>query len=734
MLAVEEIENKRIAQEYKELLRLSYQKLTPEDKKLIRLAFDTAVEAHKDQRRHSGEPYVLHPIAVAKIVASEMGMDTVSIASALLHDVVEDTQFTIADMRRLFGRTIAKIIEGLTKISNLPKNKAESTQTENFKKILLTITEDPRVIIIKIADRLHNMLTLESMPLHKQERIASETLYIYAPIAYRLGLYNIKNELEDLGLKYTDPRAYNHIRNKIEETKEDQIRYIDDFIGSIESQLNTVKPKLNYDIKGRLKTIFSIYQKMNRQGVPFEDVFDKFAIRIVYKCPERIEKDMAFKIYGAITNHFIPNPLRIRDWITSPKSTGYEALHITVMGPGGRWVEVQIRSHRMDEIAEKGYAAHFRYKHGTAFKLFDNWLDHIKTVIENNKDNAVNLIQEFRMDLYENEIFVYTPKGDVISLPEGASPLDFAFMIHTEIGLHTKAAKVNKKLVPINYTLRAGDQVEIITSPEVLPRFDWLQYAKISRSKSAIQASLKEQEQLTFQRGKNMLQRKLKALKVNLDQKVTDQMIKYFKLRSSKELYYNVYERIIDNAMLRDYASNANGSFLSNIRHQLVKYRNNRRQDHLLLKELPEMPLLFGKNEEKLPYSLASCCSPIPGDDIFGFTGDNEITVHKKNCKNAVALQANYNYRIVSAKWPEAITQSFSANLRLSGIDDVGLVSKVLTVISDNMHCNIKSISFAAEYNYFKGEVIVDVKNHDTIKKLIKELKRIKGIESVTRY
>lgn len=497
-----EKENKAIAKEYKELLRISYQMLTDEDKKLIRLAFDTAVEAHKDQRRKSGEAYIFHPIAVAKIVASEIGLDATSIAAALLHDVIEDTIFTYDDMEQKFGTTVAKIVEGLTKISSLSKEKDVSLQAENFRKMLLTMNDDVRVIIIKIADRLHNMQTMGSMPEHKQLKIASETLYIYAPLAHRIGLYNIKSELEDLGLKYTEPAVYNDILSKIEDSKEEQKEYIRDFTQIIKDSLD--KESLEYTIKGRPKSIFSIRKKMLAQNVSYDEVYDKFAIRIIYKSDAANEKFLAWKIYSIVTDHFRPNPVRLRDWISSPKSTGYEALHITVMGPKGKWVEVQIRSERMHEIAEKGYAAHFKYKHGDQKEQgIDIWLNRLQEALENADGSAVDFVEEFKLNLYSKEIFVFTPTGDLKSLPKGATPLDFAFHIHTEVGMHTRGAKVNSKLVPLSYELKSGDQVEIITSEHAKPNASWLDYAKTARARARIKSSMREEKKRWQKKAKN---------------------------------------------------------------------------------------------------------------------------------------------------------------------------------------------------------------------------------------
>ena len=536
--AIEE-ENKLIAQEYKELLRISYQTLTDEDKKLIRSAFEVAVDAHKNQRRKSGEAYIFHPIAVAKIVASEIGLDAVSIASALLHDVVEDTEYTLDDIDRMFGETVARIVDGLTKISHLKKDMNISQQAENFRKMLLTLNDDVRVIIIKIADRYHNMLTMDSMPEHKQVKIASETLYIYAPLAHRIGLYNIKTELEDLSLKYTEPEVYKSIKDKIEDSKEEQQAYINAFSDTIDNSLK--KEGLNYVIKGRMKSIFSMRRKMLNQNVTFEEIYDKFAIRIIYKSNTENEKFLAWKIYSIVTDHFTPNPVRLRDWISSPKSTGYEALHITVMGPKGKWVEVQIRSERMHEIAEKGYAAHFKYKHGDQKEQgIEVWLNKLQEALENANTNAVDFVEEFKLNLYSKEIFVFTPKGELKSLPKGATPLDFAFNIHTEVGMRTRGSKVNGKLVPLNTTLQSGDQVEIITSEQATPNQNWLDYATTARARAKIKSVLREEKKSVAEDGKEILRRKLKSQKVSLNEDSINKMVTFFKLKTSLDLFYRV--------------------------------------------------------------------------------------------------------------------------------------------------------------------------------------------------
>lgn len=729
--AIEE-ENKLIAQEYKELLRISYQTLTDEDKKLIRSAFEVAVDAHKNQRRKSGEAYIFHPIAVAKIVASEIGLDAVSIASALLHDVVEDTEYTLDDIDRIFGETVARIVDGLTKISHLKKEMNISQQAENFRKMLLTLNDDVRVIIIKIADRYHNMLTMESMPEHKQVKIASETLYIYAPLAHRIGLYNIKMELEDLSLKYTEPEVYNAIKGKIEESKEDQQAYIDAFSDTIDNSLK--KEGLNYAIKGRMKSIYSMRRKMISQNVTFEEIYDKFAIRIIYKSDTQNEKFLAWKIYSIVTDHFTPNPVRLRDWISSPKSTGYEALHITVMGPKGRWVEVQIRSERMHEIAEKGYAAHFKYKHGDQKEQgIEDWLNKLQEALENANTNAVDFVEEFKLNLYSKEIFVFTPKGELKSLPKGATPLDFAFNIHTEVGMRTRGAKVNGKLVPLNTTLQSGDQVEIITSEQAKPNQNWLDYATTARARAKIKSVLREEKKSVAEDGKEILRRKLKSQKINLNEDSINKMVTFFKLKTSLDLFYRVGIGSIDNAMLKDFASSYSNAFISFFKNRM---RRNPVPEDINKDEITTKydMLVFGKEEEKLEYKLSQCCNPIPGDEVFGFVSVSEgIKVHKKNCPNAISLQSNYAYRIISAKWIDSSQQEYQADIELTGIDNLGLVSDITEVISDIMHVNMRNLNFSTDGGTFKGKITVVVKNQAILKKLTDSLKEISGIDKVTR-
>ena len=732
MIVSEEIENKEIAKQYKELLRISYQTLTKEDKKMIRAAFDTAVDAHKTQRRKTGEAYVFHPISVAKIVAHQIGMDATSIASALLHDVVEDTEYCLEDIERLFGTNVSKIVDGLTKISNLKKDKDISLQAENFRKMLLTLNDDVRVIIIKIADRLHNMQTLAGMPEHKQLKIASETLYIYAPMAHRIGLYNIKTELEDLSFKYIEPNRFDSIKNNIEESREVQDQYIKSFSGIIEMALD--KERLKYQIKGRSKSIFSIHRKMLSQNITFEEIFDKFAIRIIYKATHRNEKFLAWKIYSIITDHFVPNPTRLRDWITGPKSNGYEALHVTVMGPENKWIEIQIRSERMHEIAEKGYAAHYKYKHGEQKDIgIEGWLDKLQEVIENNTENAIDFVESFKLNLYAKEIFVFTPDGELKSLPKGATTLDFAFSIHTEIGMKTRGARVNGKLVPLSRVLKSGELVEIMTSESIKPSANWLDFVITSRAKSKVKSSLNEEKKRIADHGRELLRRKLKQLKITLNEKTTSYMLRFFKINSSLDLFYRVGIGTIDNKQLKDFYSEYNNSFLNFFKKKI------RKKNTLLINDTKEITqnfdiLVFGKERENLKHSLSPCCNPIAGEEVFGFITINEgIKVHKKECPNAISLQSNYAYRIISAKWVDSSSDEFTVNLKLSGIDNMGIVSDVTRLISNQMNVNIIKLSFDSDDGIFTGVIRVSVKNKTILNRLLENLLKIKGIDKVMR-
>ncbi|MDY8133971.1 RelA/SpoT family protein [Aquimarina sp. 2201CG5-10] len=729
--AIEE-ENKQIAKQYKELLRISYRNLSTEDKKLIRQAFDIAVDAHKDQRRKSGEAYIFHPIAVAKIVASEIGLDATSIAAALLHDVVEDTEYTLVDIEQMFGETVARIVDGLTKISSLKKDKDISLQAENFRKMLLTLNDDVRVIIIKIADRLHNMQTMDSMRPDKQVKIASETLYIYAPLAHRIGLYNIKTELEDLGLKYTEPDVYKDILEKIKESKEEQDTYIKRFSNRIKEGLD--KEGLNYEIQGRPKSIFSIRRKMVKQNITFDEVYDKFAIRIIYRSDIENEKFIAWKIYTVVTDFYRPNPIRLRDWISQPKSTGYEALHITVIGPDSQWVEVQIRSERMHEIAEKGYAAHYKYKN-TEEKQdqgLDGWLNRLQEALENSESNAVDFVEEFKLNLYAKEIFVFTPEGDLKSLPKGATALDFGFSVHTEVGLRTRGARVNGKLMPLSHELKSGDQVEIITSTKSKPSSSWLDYATTARARARIKSALRDEKKQIAEEGKVILKRKLRSQKIAMGEKVINELVLYFKLKTSLDLFYRVGIGTIDNQKIKEFATTRSNVFMNFIKNRIRRGTAGDVNKEEITSKYDL--LVFGKDSEKLEYKLSNCCNPIPGDNVFGFITVNEgIKVHKKNCPNALQLQSNYAYRIMQAKWIDSSQEEFKAVIKLNGIDNIGVVNEVTQIISNNMHLAIYNMNFDTHDGVFTGKITVGVKNKDILKTVMKNLSKINGIDKVLR-
>ena len=729
-----EIENNAIAKEYKELLKISYQTLSAADKKLIRKAFDLAVEAHNGQRRRSGEAYVFHPIAVAKIVSSEIGLDATSIASALIHDVVEDNEnYTINDIEQMFGKVVAKIVHGLTKISKLSKSSDVSLQAENFKKMVLTLNDDIRVIIIKIADRLHNMQTMHSMKPDKQIKIASETLYIYAPLAHRIGLYNIKSELEDLGLKYLEPDVYNDISSRLIESKEEQDHYIEEINKTLSGKLNS--EKLKYIIKGRPKSIYSIRNKMIKKGVSFDEVYDRFAVRIIYKSSLKNEKFLAWKIYSIVTDFFTPNPIRLRDWISSPRSTGYEALHITVVGPKKRWVEVQIRSERMNEIAEKGYAAHYKYKQvGDSDGSLDLWLNKIhETLINNNSNNAVDFVEEFKLNLYSEEIFVFTPAGELKSLPKNATSLDFAFSIHTEIGLKTRGVKVNGKLVPLNSKLKSGDRVEILTSDKTKPNANWLDYANTARAKNKIKSSLNDEKKKLAEEGKEILRRKLKQLKINLNESSINELVRFFKLKTSLDLFYRVGINTIDNPMLKKYANSRSNVLMSFLKNRITRKPKKFDLDKQEITQKYDM-LVFGSDEEKLEYKLSQCCNPIQGDGVFGFLTINDgIKVHKFSCPNALSLQSNYAYRIINAKWIDSSQQDFTVIINISGIDTFGLVNNITKVISDNMNVNMKKLNFETNSGVFSGSITMLVKSNNYAVKVMEKIKKLNGVEKVKR-
>ena len=728
-ISSDKLVNRKIAREYKNLLKVSYQTLSDDDKNLIRKALDLAIDAHKDQFRKSGEPYIFHPISVAKIVAEKIGLDANSIAAALLHDVVEDSRYDIIKVGSLFGQKIAKIVEGLTKISRLKKDKILSIQSENFRKMLLTLNDDVRVILIKIADRLHNMRTMESMSPEKQIKISSETLYIYAPIAHRIGLYEIKSELEDLSLKYTDNETYNSIKNSLEKSKDDQNLYIRNFARKISDKLKS--ESIFFKINGRSKSIFSIREKMIKKNIAIEEVYDRFAIRIIYNSNNNNEKLIAWKIYSIVTDVYRPNPTRLRDWISNPKTNGYEALHITVVGPNKRWIEVQIRTERMHEIAERGYAAHFKYKQGNKQDSgLEQWLNKLKDVLENNDSNAVDFVEDFKLNLYSNEIFVFTPEGDLKSLPKGASALDFAFAVHTDLGLKTRGVKVNGKIVPLNFKLKSGDQVQVIKSINSKPSASWLDYVETSRAKSKIRSALNENKKMIAEDGKEILRRKLKHLKISFEEDIIHKLQNFLNLQSSLDLFYGIGVGSIDNSELKNFAKTEGSSFIKFFRRKPKKNLLTNKE-----KLLKNNQLVFGNGSEKLDYKFTSCCNPLPGDNVFGFlTISDGIKVHKSSCKNALRLQSKFAYRILKAKWVDSSHYEFSSTIQIIGIDNLGLVNRITTIISENLNINMEKMSFDTEGDTFKGLITLKVKNKNIVDKLMTRLKKIKGVDKVLRF
>lgn len=728
-----EKENKEIQYRYKDLISNTYRTLDEEQNKLIRKAFDIALDAHKDQRRKTGEPYIYHPIEVAKIVANEIGLGATSIACALLHDVIEDSEYTYEDIKKIFGQKIADIVNGLTKISVM-NHQNISVQSENYRKLLLTLSEDFRVILIKIADRLHNMRTLESMRDDKQKKIASETVYIYAPLAHRLGLYNIKSELEDLSLKYNNPDVYYDIANKLELAKDNREKYVEEFKKEVSEQLK--EEHLNFTIKGRAKSINSIYRKMLKQNVPFEEVFDNYAIRIIYKSDAKNEKFIAWKIYSIVTDLYHSNPQRMRDWITNPRSTGYESLHLTVLGPDKKWIEVQIRSERMDEIAEKGVAAHYKYKEGfkqnSDDRNFEQWVSQIREVIEQQQNlSTTELLDNIKLNLYSKEVFVFTPKGEIKILPVGSTALDFAFSVHTDLGMKCLGAKINGKLVPISYVLQNGDQIDILSSQNQKPKQDWLDIVITSKAKSRIKAALNSEKNGQVAEGKEIFQRKLRHAKLTFSEEEVNNIQKFFNHKTSQDLFLKFYDGTYDTTDLKKYADSK--SALKNF-FQRFRKSSNINTAH---EESPTSDLdliVFGKDEEKLNYSFAKCCTVIPGDKIFGFiTISDGIKVHNDNCPNAINLRANYDYRVMPAKWVNEQRYSSRVRIEIEGIDRKGLVNDITEVISNAMNIDMKSISIESNDGIFLGTITLEVKNKSQLEETLKQLRNVLSVTQVKR-
>ncbi len=726
----EEQEKKLILREYRCLLRSLKTKIKPGDRKLIRLAFEMAVDAHKTMRRKSGEPYVLHPIAVARICVEEIGLGVRSTICSLLHDTVEDTDINLEDLEREFGNEITKIVDGLTKISNVIDINA-SKQAENFKKILLTLTDDPRVILIKLADRLHNMRTLDHMKGEKQLKISSETVYVYAPLAHRMGLYNIKTEMEDLAMKYLEPEAYKEIAQKLAETKKERTKFINEFIKPINEKLE--KGNFQFEIFGRPKHIHSIWNKMKKKGVGFEEVYDLFAIRVILDSPPEKEKEDCWKVYSLITDEYTPAPERLRDWLSNPKSNGYEALHTTVMGPQGKWVEVQIRTRRMNEIAEKGLAAHWKYKEGSSDESrFDKWFQQIREVIGNQDTDSVDFLQDFKTSFLTEEIYVYTPKGDVKMLPVGSTALDFAFSIHSAIGVKTIGAKVNHKLVPLSHKLRSGDQIEIITSNKQKPSEDWLSFVVTSKAKGRIRDALKEEKRKVAEDGKYTLQRKIEGMGAAFNQHNIDELWTYYKLNSQLDLFYQVAIKNIDLKELKEF--HVVGDKI--VAPKPVKIHEIKVEGipHVLNKKDAEL-VIFGESSDKIVYNLANCCKPIPGDDVFGFvTTGKGLTIHRTNCPNAAKLMANFAHRVVKTKWAKNKEISFLTGLKIVGLDDVGVVNKITNLISGELKINISALTIEAKEGVFEGNIKLYVHDKEELDELVLKLKELRGIEAVERY
>ncbi len=731
----EEEEKKIILREYRALLRALRERIKKGDKTKLRNAFEMAVEAHKDMRRKSGAPYILHPLAVARIVVEEIGLGITSSICSLLHDTVEDTEITLDDIKHEFGENIAKIIDGLTKISNVVDIKGDTTkQAENFRKILLTLAEDPRVILIKLADRLHNMRTLESLNREKQLRIASETSYIYAPLAHRLGLYEIKSEMEDLAMKYTQPETYTEIARWLKETKRDRTRYINEFIKPIKDELTNAG--FEFQIYGRPKSIHSIWTKMRKKHVAFEEVYDLFAIRVIIKSLPEKEKEDCWKVYSLVTKFYHPGAERLRDWISVPKGNGYEALHTTVMGPGGKWVEVQIRTERMNEIAEKGLAAHWKYKDGAPSaqeNKLDSFLVHLREVLKNPETDTIDFIQDFKLDLFTEEIYIYTPKGDMRVLPKNATALDFAFDIHTVLGMRCIGAKVNYKLVPLSHVLKSGDQVEVITSSKQRPSEDWLNFVITAKAKSGIKNYFKDEKRKVAEDGKQLLKNKLDAMGVAMSPHNVNELMAFFRMHTPFDLFYGIAVGSLDLKDIREFA--IQGDKLTSPFREPKPEVKHYVDDENKQKAPPkgQEVVIFGDHADKVLYKLAQCCQPIPGDDVFGFKTSDGVKIHRTDCPNAAKLLANYGHRIIRTKWAKNKEISFLSGIRLTGLDDVGVIQKITNVISGDLKMNMRSLSLDSKDGIFEGNITVFVHDREELNALCNKLGALEGIHTVER-
>ncbi len=724
-----------IQRAYRQLLKSIKTPITPQDSKDLRRAYELAVQAHQKQRRKSGEPYILHPIEVARICAEEIGLGPTAVVAALLHDVVEDTDVTLSDIERDFDAKIAQIVDGLTKLDT---PETDSPQAENFKKILTTLIVDVRIALIKMADRMHNMRTLGSMPHHKQLKIAAETEYIYAPLAHRLGLYNFRSEFLDLCLKITHREEYDEIANKLSETKKSRNAYIDTFIDPLKKHLDDLG--FDYRISGRPKALSSIWNKLQQKNCQFEDIYDLFAIRIIINAPENREKAACWQAYSVVTSVHTPIPERLKDWVTVPKSNGYESLHTTVIGPGGRYVEVQIRSDRMDQIAERGYAAHWKYKNlKKSHDVFEDWLANVREMVEKAAaDNTVDFIQDFKTsNLFTEEVFVYTPKGDPKVLPKGATALDFAFTIHSDVGYHCQAIKINDRLVPMGYKLKNGDQITVITNKNQRPTEAWLKWVVTSKAREKIRQALKEDQRRQAEFGKEALERKLDHMKVDFETSV-ELLCKHFNFKSRLDFYAAITNEALD---LQD-----DLKVFKVEKGKLVLVEDEKDEaENVEFKITPERkPLkperraeLFinGESARQYDYHFADCCKPVQGDNVFAFvTANNTMKIHRTNCKNAENLMSFYGYRILKAEWGATANASFVAELLITGTDDgPGVIERLSNKISSDIGLNIRSFSIEGNEGYYEGRVKIVVANRDQLTQAIKALKGLDSVSNVAR-
>lgn len=726
-------EESAIQEAYLDMISSIKVKTNKEDKAQIKKAYEMAKVKHIKQRRKSGEPYIFHPIAVAKICGQEIGLGATSLVCALLHDVVEDTDTTLADIEVLFSPKIRRIVDGLTKLEGLYE--AVSPQAENFKKVLSTLASDVRIILIKMADRLHNMRTLKAMPRHKQLKIAAETSLIYAPLAHRLGLYNVKTEYQDLCMKITEPDTYQEIANKLQETKKNREKYISEFIKPLKSSLDLIR--CPYRITGRPKSIYSINNKINTKGVPFEEIYDLFAIRIIVDVPIKKEKPICWQIYSIVTDVHQPIPERLKDWITTPKANGYESLHTTVIGPSGRFVEVQIRSERMDDIAERGFAAHWKYKENTPQPdVFDNWLDSVRELIENQDSNAVDFVDDFSANLYSEGVYVFTPKGDLMMLPNNATALDFAFSIHSDVGYHCKSVKVNKKLEPLGYKLKNGDQLTVLTDKNQKPTEAWLKMVVTGKARSKIRSAMKEERRKKGGVGREELERKLKNRKLEIEEN-SEMLAKYFGLNSRVDLYYEIAMGSINiTEELKKFTTE--GTKLIKPPKQVILTHKVKEPNSNIPKAASNQEARLrvqGEKADQYGYTLANCCNPVQGDDVFAYlTVSSGLKIHRTNCPNATNLAAKYGYRIMKAEWVSTSNNSFIAELLITGIDDgIGVIERLSRNISYDLGLNMRSFNIESEEGKFKSYIKLFVINRDQLNVAIKGLKNIPGVSNVTR-